>query len=47
MKATSGKPTNGKHTNGKASTNGNATHELDLVGAGAGNNRLNGHFEEF
>jgi methyl-accepting chemotaxis protein len=46
-KATNGKPTNGKHTNGKVSTSGHATHELDLVGAGAGNNRLNGHFEEF
>ncbi|MCC7421277.1 MAG: MCP four helix bundle domain-containing protein [Planctomycetaceae bacterium] len=46
-KATNGKATNGKHTNGKAATNGHATHELDLVGAGAGRNRLNGHFEEF
>jgi methyl-accepting chemotaxis protein len=45
---TNGKATNGKHTNGKASTNGKAgAHELDLVGAGAGANRLNGHFEEF
>ena len=46
-KATNGKATNGKHTNGKAATNGHATHELDLIGAGAGSNRLNGHFDEF